>query len=127
MVARSGETKGEGSRQGARRHAVEHRLSDTTLAGTLEVWPDEPPRPPRTPVEAARLALIAAPGEVHYLAWKLSDVGRATRIASSFKRAKPSNLLSIATGSFDARAFFDPNERKWRIAVRYVVDKPASG
>jgi len=127
VPARSGGTKGEGSRQGQRGRAGEHRLSDTTLAGTLEAWPDEPPRSPRTPVEVARLALIDAPGEVHCLAWKLSDVGRATRIASSFKRAKPSKLLSTATGSFDARAFFDPKERKWRIAVRYVVDEPASG
>jgi hypothetical protein len=75
----------------------------------------------------ARLALIESPGEVHYLAWKLSDVGRATRIASSFKRAKPSKLSPTATGSFDARAFFDPEEHKWRIAVRYVVNEPPTG
>jgi hypothetical protein len=55
-----------------------------------------------------------------HAAWKFSDVGRASRIASSFKRAKPAELVPSATGSFGARAFFDPAERKWRIAARYI-------
>jgi uncharacterized protein (DUF1684 family) len=33
-----------------------------------------------------------------------------------------------ATGTFDARAFFDPTERKWRIAARYLPpDPPPAG
>ncbi|GAC1377289.1 MAG: hypothetical protein NVSMB32_19200 [Actinomycetota bacterium] len=49
-----------------------------------------------------------------------SDVGRASQMASAFRRAKPSRLSPSATGSFDARAYFDPQARKWRIAARYV-------
>jgi hypothetical protein len=107
---------------GARKRADEYPMRDATLDGTLDTWPPEPPRPPRTPVEAARLALIDTPGQVHRLSWEFSDVGRASRIASSFRRAKPSTLVPGATGRFDARAFFDPDARKWRIAARYVED-----
>jgi hypothetical protein len=103
-----------------RKRASGYRLEDASLDGTLKAWPDPPPRPPRTPVEAARLALINSPGEVHQLAWKLSDVGRASQLASSFRRAKPSKLDPTATGTFDARAFFDTTEGKWRIAARYL-------
>ena len=103
-----------------KRGGGEYRLVDTKLDGVLESWPDEPPRPPKTAVDAARLALIESPGQVHRLAGKFSDVARASRIASSFKRAKPAKLVPSATGSFDARAFFDPGERKWRIAARYL-------
>jgi len=108
-------------RAGSRRkQRSEHRLADATLDGTLDQWPPEPPRPPKTPVDKARLALIDAPGQVHRLAWTFSDVGRASALASSFRRAKPSKLSPSATGTFDARAFFDPDERKWRIAARYL-------
>lgn len=105
---------------GGRRRVDEYRLVDTTLDGRLEAWPPEPPRAPRTAVDKARLALIEAPGEIHRLAWQFSDVGRASSLASSFKRAKPSKLSATATGTFDARAFFDPDKRKWRIAARYL-------
>ena len=108
---------------GGRRRSSEYRLADTTLDGMLDEWPPEPPRPPRSPVEVARLALIDTPGQVHRLAWQFSDVGRASSLASSFRRAKPSKLSPAATGRFDARAFFDPGERKWRIAARYLPDQ----
>jgi hypothetical protein len=113
---------------GSRKRRSEYRLADATLDGTLDRWPPEPPRAPKTPVERARLALIDAPGQVHRLAWAFSDVGRASRLASSFRRAKPSKLDPTATGTFDARAFFDPTERKWRIAARYLpAEDEASG
>lgn len=98
----------------------DYRLEETTLDGKLESWPPEPPRAPRTPADAARLALIAAPGEVHRLSWSFSDVGRAAKLAQSFRRARPSRLDPRATGSFDARAFFDPSEHRWRVAARYL-------
>jgi hypothetical protein len=121
----SGDVGGRGNvaerKAGAvRKQANEYRLTDARLDGTLDAWPPEPPRLPRTAVEAARLALIEAPGQVHVLAWKFSDVGRASKLASSFKRAKPSKLSPAATGSFDARAFFDLEAHKWRIAARYL-------
>ncbi|MGH9019203.1 MAG: hypothetical protein ACRDY1_15745 [Acidimicrobiales bacterium] len=108
-----------GTSSGGKRPAP-YRMADTTLDGTLPEWPPEPPRAPRTAVEAARLALIATPGEVHQLAWKLNDVGRASQIALAFRRARPSTLDPTATGRFEARAFFDPESRKWRVAARYV-------
>lgn len=103
-----------------RKQARQYRLADATIDGTLDAWPPEPPRAPRAAVETARLALIESPGTVHVLSWKFSDVGRASKLASSFKRAKPSRLSSVATGSFDARAFFDPDTHRWRIAARYL-------
>jgi hypothetical protein len=115
---------GSGGKGGSRRRTRDYRLADTRLDGTLDEWPPEPPRAPRTAVEAARLALIQSPGTVHQLDWKLNDVGRASRIAAAFRRAKPSTLDPSATGSFDARAFFDPETKKWRVAARYV---PAEG
>ena len=105
-------------RRGGQR-GEEYRLEEATLDGTLESWPPEPPRAPRTPVEVVRLALIESPGTVHRLGWRFSDVGRASKLAASFRRAKPSSLDPSALGSFEARAFFDPLERKWRIAARY--------
>jgi hypothetical protein len=112
---------------GARKGDERDRLRVTKLDGTLDAWPAEPPRQPKTAVEAARLALIGPPGQVHRLAWKFSDVGRASKLAASFKRAKPSTLDPSATGAFDARAFFDPSERKWRVAARYLpADERAS-
>lgn len=111
---------------GVRKRRSEYRLQDATLDGTLDQWPPEPPRPPRSAVDKTRLALIDTPGQVHRLAWSFSDVARASRLASSFRRAKPSKLSPAATGHFDARAFFDPAERKWRIAARYVAaDTPS--
>ena len=98
------------------------RLVDATLDGTLERWPDEPPRPPRTPIDKTRLALIDTPGQVHRLSPKFSDVGRAAKIAAAFRRAKPSKLSPTATGTFDARAYYDPDTRRWRIAARYLPD-----
>ena len=114
---------GEGrvpSRSTGQKRADEYRLGEVTLDGVLDEWPPEPPKAAKTALEKARLALIESPGQVHRLGWKFSDVGRASRIASSFKRAKPSKLSPTATGAFDARAFFDPAERKWRIAARYL-------
>jgi hypothetical protein len=112
---------------GAPKRGNGYRLQDTRLDGVLDEWPAEPPRQPKTAVEAARLALIGSPGQVHRLAWKFSDVGRASKQAASFKRAKPSTLDPSATGAFDARAFFDPSERKWRVAARYLpADERAS-
>jgi hypothetical protein len=109
----------------SRKQAGEYRLADTKLDGTLDAWPEVPPRAPKTPVEETRLALIATPGEVHRLSPKFSDVGRASRIAQAFTRARPDKLSPTATGTFDARAFFDPEEGKWRIAARYVpAEKP---
>jgi hypothetical protein len=87
------------------------------LDGTLDAWPSEPPRPPRTPADRARRALIDSPGVVHRLAWTFSDVGRASTLASSFRRAKPFKLDPAATGTFDARVFFDPQVRKWPVLV----------
>ena len=104
----------------------EQQLEEVTLDGVLEAWPPEPPRAPKTALDATRLALIAAPGQVHRLSGSFSDVGRAAKMAQSFRRAKPSTLDPAATGRFDARAFFDPMERKWRVAARYVPDE-ASG
>jgi hypothetical protein len=95
-------------------------LADATLDGTLDRWPDQPPRAPRTPIDKTRLALIATPGQVHRLSPKFSDVGRAAKTAAAFKRAKPSKLSPTATGTFDARAFYDPDSRQWRIAARYL-------
>lgn len=103
----------------------EQRLEEVTLDGVLEAWPPEPPRAPKTALDATRLALIAAPGQVHRLSGSFSDVGRASKMAQSFRRAKPSTLDPTATGRFDARAFFDPTERKWRVAARYLP--PQSG
>lgn len=112
---------------GARKRMSEYRLEDAKLDGVLDEWPAEPPKQPKTAVETTRLALIGSPGQVHRLAWKFSDVGRASKLAASFKRAKPSTLDPSATGTFDARAFFDPSERKWRVAARYLpAAEPAS-
>jgi uncharacterized protein (DUF1684 family) len=111
---------GSSGKGGSRKRASDHKLADTTLDGTLNEWPPEPARAPRTAVEAARLALIQSPGTVHQLDRKLNDVGRASRIALAFRRAKPSTLDPSATGRFDARAFFDPETKKWRVAARYV-------
>lgn len=97
-----------------------YRLSEARLDGKLGSWPKEPPKAPKTPLERARLELVSHPGEVHRLAWRLSDVGRAGALASSFARAKPAALYPGATGTFEARAYFDPGERKWRVAARYV-------
>ena len=105
-----------------RRRGDEQALKEVTLDGVLEAWPPEPPRAPKTALDAARLALIAAPGQVHRLSGSFSDVGRAAKLAQNFRRAKPSTLDPGATGRFDARAFFDPEERKWRVAARYVAD-----
>jgi hypothetical protein len=78
-----------GTPSGGKRPAG-YRMADTTLDGTLPEWPPEPPRAPRNAVEAARLALIASPGEVHQLAWKLNDVGRAARLpAGQAVHARP--------------------------------------
>ena len=98
---------------------------DATLDGILDEWPPEPPRPPKTAVEKARLALIQSPGQVHRLAWEFSDVGRASTLASQFRRAKPAKLDPTAGGRFDARAFFAPQARKWRIAARYLPPEDA--
>ena len=96
------------------------RLVDATLDGTLDRWPEQPPRAPRTPIDKTRMALIDTPGQVHRLSPKFSDVGRAAKLAANFKRAKPSKLSPTATGTFDARPFFDPDTRQWRIAARYL-------
>jgi len=115
-----------------RKEPAAYRLADATLDGTLEAWPDEAAPGPRTPVEAVRMVLISTPGQAHRLGWRFSDVGRASRIASAFRWASPARLLPTATGSFDARAYFDPAERRWRIAARYVPpegpapDEPAA-
>jgi uncharacterized protein (DUF1684 family) len=114
----------EKSRSG--RKQAEYRLADTKIDGTLTAWPEVPPRAPKSAVEETRLALIASPGEVHRLSPKFSDVGRASRIAQAFTRARPNKLSPTATGSFDARAFFDPEEGKWRIAARYVPAEKAA-
>jgi len=111
---------GSDGKGNSRKRTGNYKLADTTLDGTLDEWPPEPPRAPRTAVEEARVALIQSPGTVHQLAWKLNDVGRASRIALAFRRAKPSTLDPSATGRFDARAFFDPESKKWRVAARYV-------
>ena len=97
-----------------------YRLREARLDGKLGSWPEEPPKAPKSPLEKARLELVSHPGEVHRLAWRLSDVGRAGALASSFARAKPAALYAGATGTFEARAYFDPGERKWRVAARYV-------
>jgi len=110
----------KGSGGGGRRRAGEVRLEDASLDGTLEAWPPPPPRPPKTAVEKARLALIHSPGQVHRLAGQFSDVGRAATLAWQFRRAKPAKLDPTAAGHFDARAYFDPDTRKWRIAARYL-------
>ena len=106
-----------------RRGGSEQPLEAVTLDGVLEAWPPEPPRAPKTALDATRLALIGSPGQVHRLSGSFSDVGRAGKMAQSFRRAKPSTLDPGATGRFDARAFFDPTERKWRVAARYVADE----
>jgi hypothetical protein len=105
------------------RKSTEERLADASLDGTLDAWPAPPPRPPKTALDRTRLELIATPGQVHRLGWKLHDVGRASKLASTFRRAKPSTLDPTATGTFDARAYYDPDDRTWRIAARYL---PAS-
>lgn len=97
-----------------------YRLEDTRLDGKLGTWPAEPPKAAKNNLERTRLALITSPGEVHRLGWRLSDVGRASALAAAFTRAKPSRLYSGATGAFEARAYFDPEARKWRVAARYV-------
>lgn len=103
-----------------RKLADRARLVDTTLDGTLDRWPEQPPRGARTAIDKTRLSLIDTPGQVHRLSPKFSDVGRAAKLAAAFKRAKPSKLSPTATGTFDARAFFDPASRQWRIAARYL-------
>ena len=120
-------TTDSGGKGGGRRRPGDYQLADTTLDGTLDEWPLEPPRAPRTAVEAARLALIQSPGTIHQLAWKLNDVGRASRIAGAFRRASPAKLNPSATGRFEARAFFDPATKKWRVAARYVPGGDDSG
>ena len=103
-----------------RKTADPARLVERHPGRTLDRWPDQPPRAPRTAIDKTRLALIDTPGQVHRLSPKFSDVGRAAKIAAAFKRAKPSKLSPTATGTFDARAFFDPDTRQWRIAARYL-------
>ena len=46
-----------------RKEPVVYRLADASLDGTLEAWPDEAARGPRTPVEAVRMVLISTPGQ----------------------------------------------------------------
>ena len=108
-----------------RRRGGEQRLEEVTLDGALDEWPPEPPRAPKTALDATRLTLIASPGQVHRLSGSFSDVGRAAKMAQSFRRARPSTLDPAATGRFDARAFFDPTERKWRVAARYLPPEAA--
>ena len=93
---------------GARKQGSGYRLEDTKLDGVLDEWPVAPPKQPKTAVETARLALIGSPGQVHRLAWKFSDVGRASKLATSFRRAKPSTLDPSATGAFDAAGVLRP-------------------
>jgi hypothetical protein len=107
------------------RRSGEQRLEEVTLDGVLDGWPPEPPRAPKTALDATRLVLIASPGQVHRLSGSFSDVGRASKLAQDFRRAKPSTLDPGATGRFDARAFFDPTERKWRVAARYLPAETA--
>ena len=110
--------------------AEAYRLEETRLDRKLEAWPAEPPKAAKTNLERARLALIGSPGEVHRLGWRFSDVGRASALAAGFARAKPSKLYPGATGAFEARAYFDPEARKWRVAARYVpgeADVPLQG
>ncbi len=99
---------------------VGSRLGDATLDAAIDEWPAPPPRPPKTAADKTRLTLIRTPGQAHRLTWRFSDVGRASMMASQFRRAKPSKLDPTATGTFDARAFFDTDTRKWRIAARYL-------
>ena len=120
----SGEIVVEETRRRPRRND-EQRLEEMTLDGVLEAWPLEPPKAPKTALDATRLALIASPGQVHRLSGSFSDVGRAAKMAQSFRRAKPATLDPGATGRFDARAFFDPAERKWRVATRYLPPEAA--
>lgn len=123
------EQKKRSSRARRSREDDGFRLEDTTIDGTLDAWPPEPPRPPRTAADATRLTLIAHPGQVHRLTPVFSDVGRAAKLAQSFRRAHPSRLDPAATGRFDARHFYDPDTRKWLIAARYLppeLDPPSS-
>ena len=110
--------KAEGGKAGKKAGA--YPLEDTRLDGKLETWPAEPPRAAKNNLERTRLALIGSPGEVHRLGWRFSDVGRAAALAAAFVRAKPSRLYLGATGVFEARAYFDPEARKWRVAARYM-------
>lgn len=105
----------------AGKKAGAYRLEDTRLDGKLGAWPAEPPKAAKNNLERARLELIGTPGEVHRLGWRLSDVGRASALAVAFARAKPAKLYPGATGVFEARAYFDPETRKWRVAARYVA------
>ncbi|MGH3233471.1 MAG: hypothetical protein ACRDOH_09495, partial [Streptosporangiaceae bacterium] len=94
-----------------------HLSDDIGLHGaTLDAWPAPPPRAPRSATEATRLALIASPGVVHVLSPTFSDVGRAAKLAAAFRRARPARLDPNATGTYDARAFFDPGAKRWRVA-----------
>ncbi len=111
---------GGAAKKGAEPKKADYRLEDTRLDGKLEDWPMEPPKAAKTNLERARLELIASPGEVHRLAGRFSDVGRASKLATAFVRAKPSTLYAGATGAFEARPYFDPSLRKWRVAARYV-------
>ena len=110
-----------GSRSGPKpKRRSGYRLGDATLDAVIDEWPPLPPRPPKTAADRARLALIGTPGQAHRLTWQFSDVGRASMMASQFRRAKPSKLDPAAAGTFDARAFFDTDTRKWRVAARYL-------
>lgn len=138
MPVGKGVGEGGGSGGPAERAEVEkagkkagaYRLEDTRLDGKLPAWPAEPPTAAKNNLERTRLALIGSPGEVHRLGWRLSDVGRASALAAAFARAKPAKLYPGATGVFEARAYFDPETRKWRVAARYVAgqaDVPLGG
>ncbi|MGH9074753.1 MAG: hypothetical protein ACRDZQ_11645 [Acidimicrobiales bacterium] len=112
------------AKQSAAKKSESARLSDDIGLedAILDAWPDPPPRAPRSATEATRLALIGAPGVVHVLSPVFSDVGRASKLAAAFRRARPAGLDPNANGTYDARAFFDPEAKRWRVAARYVAE-----
>ena len=120
---------------GARKRMSEYRLEDAKLDGVLDEWPAEPPKQPKTAVETTRLALIGSPGQVHRLAWKFSDVGRASKLAASFKRPNPLRSTQAPRGpSMLGRSSIRPSvSGGWQPAIsrppsrRRSLAQPGSG
>jgi hypothetical protein len=97
------------------------------LADELADWPQEAPPEPRTVGERARLELIRSPGAIRALDFASTDRARANRVALAYTRSLPAKLDPAASGTFDARVWWDSHVNQYRVAVRYTPTRSDEG